>query len=163
MDRERRLGDDYYRAVGRIAIEFSVLEFYIKVWVTVLLGAGPDAGMLASAFIDFRNLSAMLDALYNRKFWNDQARLEKFAGILSRVDKVAQERNLVIHSAWFSSESGRHALGIKYPRGRVRWFEPSISEKTPSEMNSVAEEIINLAHEIGDQIVDTSESKPGAE
>jgi hypothetical protein len=148
--------DDHLKAIGRISVNFSNLEFGMKLCINQLLGVGQDEGLIVTAQLGFRQLTTVLHQLYRRRNIDDKVRLAKIDALAGRIDRAREARDTIIHSSWLVAMDGE-AIGVKYPRTRPQWFSPTISKMKPSELEDVAKKIKVVADEIGALIIEVSE------
>lgn len=153
---ESPLTDDHLRAIGRISVNFSRLEFGMRLCINHLLGVGQEEGLIATAQLGFRQLTTVLHQLYRHKYESDGGQLTKIDALAGRIVQASIARDTVIHSTWLLSVDGE-AMGIKVPRSS-KWFSPTISMKTPSDLEAVAKTIQDVADEVAGLIIEATEA-----
>lgn len=150
------LTDDHFKAIGRISVNFSNLEFMMKLCVNYLVGGGQDEGLMLTAHLGFLQLTTVLHQLYRRKNVTDSARLTEIDALVGHIDTARISRDTIVHSNWFYAEDGE-AFGFKFPRGRPKWFSPTVSKMKPSDLEDVAKTIKNLTDEVGALLIEVSD------
>ena len=119
--------------LGRVLIEFSLLEQELDVFLSSIVGRPRDMGMFLRPILCEMSVSSKINALAEVFFLRsqsaeNQARLtdddreeyrKRLAKLLKRVDAANSKRNELVHSNWTlpNSYSREHTL-IKWPRRR---------------------------------------------
>src|SRR4051794_2578011 len=92
-------GDDQLRALGRIVVAYSRLEGSLGAAITRFANVTEFVGAtmvtrlpFANAVLVFRKLAPLATG--------DASLLERAAALGTEVEKLGQERNLLIHSTW---------------------------------------------------------------
>src|SRR5271157_3597542 len=92
--------DEFYKALGRIVIEWSHLELAIK--ETIALCISDDQGLndRVTANEPLPALLTLLNSLFGYRV-GDSQELEHLKELRKVVDELAKKRNDLIHSHWF--------------------------------------------------------------
>ncbi len=106
------ISDEYLRAIGRITVNFSILELRLAFCVGELVGSTQRIGQLVTARLAFPQLIALLNSLYQERVKED-ARREKFLRLLRKAETAAEKRNAVVHAAW--------AVDLQNPQQTMRF------------------------------------------
>ena len=99
------LTDDHFKAIGKVAVNWSRLEFLLGRAIAELLGTDLKPGRIITTRLSAENLIEIFKQLAeyrdpNGKFTNDLNKLYKC------LDKARQKRRLIIHGIWAADEEG---------------------------------------------------------
>ena len=108
------MGRKSNEALGTVTREFSALEF---MWITVTwsLMQNEDAtvGQIMTAKMSFRNVREAAWSLTLHRFEDAPEEIEIMRIAKGSAEKAEEERNLIVHSAWFhSGEMGEGRMKI---------------------------------------------------
>jgi hypothetical protein len=160
-----------YEAIGRIAANWSIVEFAIES-ILARLARAPDFPALAltndlsmdNRLTAMRNLIAAHRYRYACHLIPEEL-LAKLDSIPSEVSKAKELRNRITHLVWFR-RSDTVLFGTKFkgkpPTGKR--LEPHQLVKTVDELNEFADELNRLGDSLFDvvaQLPETDETLPG--
>ena len=92
--------DDYYRALGMLAVAHSEMEHWMKSFANLLINPWTKAGEIMTYDLPSKPLRDKLMSLY-RNDETDQGRTKNFELLLDRIRRHTDDRNKLFHSFWF--------------------------------------------------------------
>ena len=103
---KERVGDpdEFYAVIGRISINFSVLEETLSNCIMKILSRLDEVGQMLTVELSFRNKIALFSSLYLKLKNNFEFNafkgfeLEHFKAIIKALNRAEDLRNKVIHS-----------------------------------------------------------------
>lgn len=149
---EERVGapDEFHAVIGRISINFSVLEETLSKCIIKILGHTDDIGNILTSELSFRNKTALFCSLYLKlrdkyefnEFKNFE--LEHFKLLVKALNKAEDLRNQVIHSSF----------GTGLSNGNKKIIRTKITSKQKTGLKIINEEtdVIKLFN-IADYII----------
>jgi hypothetical protein len=147
--------DDQLKALGRLTVEFSFLEFLLT-YLAWQLSGDRNSAMIFTSHLPFQRLCHAAVALVRQKMAADQAAAAKLEEITGRAMGLESDRNRLIHSVWMELPSvpgspppapggGMSRLKIT-ARGRL---DLQLETDIPAqEINRVADAIHETASEV---------------
>ncbi len=135
--------DQHLRAMGRVIVEWSEVEYYLELIIWLLSGAEKDKGQCITSHMSFPTkhqaaLALTLESDLDQNFY------EELKEILKGVDAVRVKRNRITHSRWRiispqMAEGENIQSSIQHSaRGKLkRHFE----HWTPEDINEVSNNI----------------------
>ncbi len=147
---------EVYGAIGRISVEFNLLEFLVRVCIPVLLGTDNDRGTVVSSEMQFRQLLNTFAQLYRRRFpfkkkdfsGPQEGELAEFTKLVRRIRKVEEERNGVLHSMWDPVGGKATVFGQKWGVRGDEWYQPRFAERSVEDFDHLADKIESVAEEV---------------
>jgi len=141
---------DFLAAIGRVTVSFSALESRLH-WLAWFLIGGNNPEVLPCATVDlsFSRLVKLVGSLHLVRE-KDQTVTDELSAILTRAYRIEQERNVITHSNWGSSNESLvrfklRAEGPKKKSKRLRW---DLEEVTISQIENVARSIEALTADL---------------
>ncbi len=117
VEQQDRLHAPYERALGKLAIRFSLLHAVLEQFGWRVWGMEPQVGALITSDLPTSLLVKKLRDTTKFVKRTEEDRKE-FLAILTRVEKVAQQRNEYLHSIWILKE-GQPVSCVTRKRGRL--------------------------------------------
>jgi hypothetical protein len=93
----------HYRAIGEFLVEFSQLEYIVKVVYFLCIGAAQDAFEVSTAQ-PLRTICKATAILCSARYGEQSAK--RVTSLLNRVQTVADERNHIAHAYWQKDAAG---------------------------------------------------------
>jgi hypothetical protein len=135
------LGNEHYRAIGRIAVMFSDVEAWLSVFVWQLIGPEQHVGQMVTAGMSFKKQIDLLCSLFRHRF-RDPALNEELHVITGRLIHLEDLRNGVVHSAWLRvSENIEEATRLKITANRRRGLTHTEEITTPAALDKLADDL----------------------
>jgi hypothetical protein len=137
-----KLRENHYKAVGRIVIEFSAIEFFMKYYISLLLDKNLIAGKLVCLELTFRNLQKLLMRLFFHHEKNEQTRKD-LEFLLNKLDELYREkRNRVVHDFWDFRIIGNKVTRLyeSYDKKKKLFKSETISYNI-KELNDIGEDV----------------------
>jgi hypothetical protein len=132
--------------VGKIVLNFSLLEMVAASFVSKLIGGDVHIGAIVTAEMSFQNKIKALDSLMRRTYLNKEI-VQKWDLLKARMNKCEQERNIYIHSHYINKldkSIARFKITAKQKSGlKVDWED--FNEES---LNNVLDEQFNLINEL---------------
>ncbi len=143
------LSDEQLRAIGRISVKFSFLEFLVKICIMHLLGTDNDRATVVTAQMPFRQLVDTFVRPYRRRFPMQEkelspaqrATLVTFKEMVKRIDKAGEDRNRIVHFWWEPEGFTGKAFGQGWSKRGRAWFQPTFVKMTSAELDGIADRI----------------------
>ena len=146
--------NDLYSVIGKLSVGFQHIETILGLLIGRLMGTEKHIGSIISSQLSFRKLCELCGTLYRYRI-KDENEITKFNLILQKLDKIAEERNTIIHSLLAIDIENNEAtfIKIKPPRGKdfeVKYKDANVSELNSliDTMNSTNKELFNLYIEL---------------
>jgi hypothetical protein len=134
------VSDKHLNALGRVTAYFSQLEDELCRLAWSLLGAEPAVGQIVTAELSFKGLLNLIGCLGQHRF-ADQPLMTQLEDALKRAVQVEEERNVLIHSAWFAGETNDQVHRIKITAKRKSGRRVQIEQVQPQDIEEVAQRI----------------------
>jgi len=124
------ISDEHLRALGRVTVNFSLLEFHLGWYVSILLGEDSGTGQIVNAQLSFKTQIDLLMSLARYKI-KEQIVTEQLEDLIRRAKDIEDRRNQLVHSAWLLKEGAAEGVirlkitarakhGLKHTREEVR-------------------------------------------
>ena len=149
--------NEYYRAIGRVAVTAGSVEFELGFFVWGLLDADQKLGHQVTAGEPFEALAAKVERLAKYRFAGTRDDLvERIRSFLTEARQFNTERNQVLHAAVTTGDGG---LGrLRLPRsGAVQ-----TTTYTVEQLDALAEQG-HRVYSVGAAILDDIATEPGYE
>ncbi len=145
--------DEQLKALGRVTVEFQMMEFLISV---VIWGLSEDrtSTMILTAHLPFKRLCQAALVIVKEKLKTVPKAAEQFESIMGTAMHQEDERNRLIHSIWMPlpDPSGRPSAPSDplsrlkiYAKGR---FEIKVENVPADDLNRVADDIGNTSTQV---------------
>jgi hypothetical protein len=95
----RELRQSHYAAIGRIAVEFSEVEFYLSHYIAWLLSSYSNIGKLITLDLGFARLLTMFGRLFHYQE-KDRIVRTQLKPILEKLKELYAIRNQFVHDLW---------------------------------------------------------------
>jgi hypothetical protein len=107
-------------ALGKICVEFQLLETHLKVAIGNLLDSDDyRPGVIVTAKLSFQATLDLFGALYQHRF-NDAVEHKELDRFLNKCKKVEERRNQILHSHWRPDTiGGKGAIRTKFTARRT--------------------------------------------
>jgi hypothetical protein len=104
--------EKYLQAIGKITVNFSILELKLAFCIWELIGSSQRIGQLVTAKLTFPQLIALLKSIYRERV-KERSRQEKLLKLLDKAETAGRKRNAVVHAAW--------AVDVQNPQATMRF------------------------------------------
>jgi hypothetical protein len=152
-----------YKAIGRVAMEWTAIEGLIAVSVRTLLDRSDNVGRTVTANTQFLTNCDILRALLHLRFSNrpEVQRICKLIEDLS-LDKPNHDdhskrksprtrRNEIIHGSWVATEHPRRVYTLTYKaKGKLKY---GITLQSAKKVEAFADELGSLCGQLFDEII----------
>lgn len=91
-------------AIGEVIVEFQGLENTLQDVVSMVMPCAPAISWMVTAHLSFKNLCALLPALYRHQYPDDDL-VDELEEILGQATSCEQQRNTIVHSFWGYGQS----------------------------------------------------------
>ena len=137
------LTDDMYAAIGRVTVNFQMLEAAIMMTTGALLSSDPKVGQIATSQLSFDRLCTTLDGLL-RHLVPDQQMHTLLTAALAKASSAEQLRNTILHSFFLAHEEPDRpgATRAKVMVRRGRGLRIDMADQDAASLNGAAEEIL---------------------
>src|SRR2546426_3543465 len=139
--------DDCLRAIGRITVNFVLLEQSIAFLVWQLIGAQQRVGQAITSELSFRQLVALASSLH-RQFDVVGDASDQLEEILNRAVKAEENRNRIIHSFWGPGHTSDSITRIKTTAKKAAGLKHQFEQMRAADLDGVADSMAAVADEI---------------
>jgi len=146
------LSDEYLRAIGRITVNFAVLERGISSCVESLISSDPKLGHIITAGLSFRSLLDLLSSLYKYRNDNPNA-ITKLDKLIAQIARTGQKRDIITHSFWvidFPGDEREEKIRGKITAKRNKGLMFQVEKVSVEELNKIADEIAEVLYEVNE-------------
>ncbi len=144
-----KLDDEFLRPIGRISNSFAHLEFMARLCAWRLIEGPPDPSLLATAGMGFRQVVETVRRLQGFRAQQGRWSFGDISGMLERAGRAADERNSVLHSAFWPVARQREIADAAYAWSRRRKGRPPYKfHVTVERLEEIAEGIEAVAEEV---------------
>ena len=131
--RELNFRESHYKAIGKLAVEFSALEFFVSYYIWILNNENDTvSGQVITSKLSIVRLLPIMAALYRLRDRSAE-RNEELGRILAEIETLRQRRNDIIHAIWNYDYQGNKATRSKTS------IDPKTILKMQSEVLSIPE------------------------
>jgi hypothetical protein len=138
---------DHLHAIGLITINFAMLESTIASGVWFLSGLDQKKGQIITAELSFKGLVALFSSFY-RQATNDSKKLEELEGLIKKVMRAEEKRNVISHSLWAVGNSDETISRIKTTAKISKGLKHTFEQITVQSLTEIADEIADTAAEV---------------
>jgi hypothetical protein len=134
------ISDAQLQAIGKVAVNWSLLEFLINRVIADLLSITPKEGRIVVSAMNLRPRLDILRLLAELHDW-PEVELESLKKVTERIDKAREQHNLIVHGLWVEDNAGCPYL-VKYTgkKGRNRSSGEYVRMKI-DDINTIAQEV----------------------
>jgi len=147
------IGDKHLIALGKITVNFQLVEHHLAKMIWALLGNDMEAARTVTAELPFKTLVAVASSLYRLKV-AQPASVAKMQDVMSRACAAEGERNQMIHSTWIANsptdDPGRLKSTAKLKHGLKHHYEEvpvAALESSATRLSEVAFDLVTLEME----------------
>lgn len=139
------LPDNTLRAIGRVTVRWSAIEFTMQAVAWHLLDVDRIKGLAVTAHLTLPRLTDLVLTLIDHVYGHGE-KWERASALLRRVGAAGIERNNIVHAVWIGrglnglAEAMTHKARGKLQRGHI-----FLSAK---EIDAVADRILRLEREL---------------
>ena len=123
---QKNVEDDYERVLGKLAMRFSLLHFFLEWYCWTMCGIDHDTGHALTKDLPISHLAEKMTLLLESKIAEEKNR-RALKAILEKVRKAATKRNELLHALWFIQE-GKPVFYLRRRSGLPDSPAPSIEE-----------------------------------
>lgn len=140
----------FLKALGRISVNFQILEASITFFIWNLIGSDQNIGKIITSQVSFSKNCNLLSSLFRYRV-QDTIKIKELNNILKRVGEAEQRRNTIIHSIWTINDEDPKAkpLRIKITSNRKAGLNMQTEDIEAEELNKIA----NLFSELVDDLI----------
>lgn len=156
--RPDELPEEHLTAVGRIAVNFARLEFFLRIGITFLIGGDQRIGQIVGAELSLGQLLSVLSSLVRLRSGGDPKRVAQFDELRKRALDVERRRGLVMHSLWVLESDTTDAMRFKFTAKMKKGLQFHAEKFSPEDLHDLADEINRVAQGLLNFAVDLNES-----
>lgn len=138
------LSEKHLAEIGRVTVQFALLEFHIRELVHWLLDRPSNVAAVITSELSFRNLYQLASALIKERSPELSA---EFRLILKAVSMAEDRRNQISHSLW-GSGGGAVAVRTKYSAKVGRGLHLAREEMTAEDIFQVSALVSVAAYDV---------------
>ena len=127
-------------ALGRLTVNYSLLEENFILLITALLGVDFKIGDIITCKQSFSGLLKLSDALFRQKI-DDQELLEQLRLVINQASKCAERRNSLIHSMWYFADPEIGTVQIKKKVKIGKGFQDTFDPADVDDINDLVKSI----------------------
>jgi len=141
------LPDEALTEIGRVVVNFVILESELFVLIHGLLGTKPEVSRIVTSELSFRNLvdlsASLMKQVYGKKEFDAYKKVAIFA------IEAEEKRNRIIHSIWGrQSGEGKIAVRTKHTAKRGKGLDFQREEFTIVDISNIAHDISRAAYAV---------------
>jgi hypothetical protein len=118
------LRTSYEKALGKLAMQFSLLHIVLELFSWEIWGLSADIGLILTKDLPIKHLAEKLRASSEHRF--SKADRNKFHSILKRIEKISEQRNALLHAMWVI-EDGKPVFCLRKTRGKFNMEVPTVN------------------------------------
>jgi hypothetical protein len=137
--------DEQLKAIGRVVVNFSGLEFFYEVLAWSLASMSQDVGLIVTSELSFQQKRNLVCALTRESLKLHPAAALEIDELAKESRKIEEERNRIMHSLW-----GPLTTDPEGPLARVKFTAKGQLRKQgeaavdPTQLISLADQISQL-------------------
>lgn len=134
----------HLEAIGRITVNFALLESTVGFFAWMLLGTDQRLGQAVTAEASFRNQVALVSSLFRIRS-ADKSLVEGLDVVLKSALAAEERRNAITHSVWAAGAGGRTITRIKTTAKVAKGLKHQSEQMTADDLSTIAEQIAEAA------------------
>lgn len=100
-----KLTDNHLKSIGRVSVNWSLLEFYLGKAIGEMLGPDPKIGRIVTTRLTAANMMEIFRHLAT--FKDHEGKLsDELNTILAAIRAAQSQRRLIIHGVWAADDDG---------------------------------------------------------
>ena len=143
------IDDEHLAAIGRVSVNFALLEFQLAEALRAALGADMSAGRIVIAHLSFRRMLDVLASLARLRLANDP-RLDDLEDVLSAASAAEDSRNQLLHSTWIAGAPHQEVSRFKTTAKRAKGLEIQAEAVSVDRINATAEQIAEATFDMAE-------------
>lgn len=137
LEEQERLERSYEKAIGKLAIRFSLLHFLLELFSWEVWNLNATFGRILTKDLPTKHLIEKLRSSVDHRILKDSDR-KVFLGILKRAEKAAEKRNDILHSLWLIRR-GEPVFCFSRKRGALKGPETPTADDIEGLTTSIAD------------------------
>lgn len=113
--------------IGDMTVSFAVLELYIQMLLSALVGEDERVGQIIASQLPFARLRATVVGLYGERHGDDDD-LRALKQLMNEAGQIEEERNRITHSIWGADASPGKITRMKLTCGQKRGLQVQSKE-----------------------------------
>ena len=142
------MNDDYFKALGKIAVNFSSLEIYLSFLIWNLSTSELKVGKIITSELSFKAKVALFASLYRLQV-GDIKKGSDVEKLIKSLMKAEDERNMVMHSSWLVDEKNTKVTRYKVTSKLKHGLKDEFEDFTVNDLNKIADFISSTGRELG--------------
>ncbi len=138
------LSDKHLAEIGRVTVQFALLEFHVRELVHWLLDRPTNVAAATTSELSFRNLCQLASALMKERFPRFSS---DFKVILKTVRTAEERRNQISHSLW-GGGGGALVVRTKFSARVARGLHLTREEMTVDDIFQVSALVSVAAYDV---------------
>lgn len=139
------LSDAHLRAIGNVAVQWSILEYHMEQAIWALGSLATLNGRALTAQMGNKMRRDVIESLAN-EFIVDEALRDRLDKILSNVKELGGERNRVVHALWGSTSTPNAARA--HTTTSYGTTKTVAKDWTPDEIDGLSARISKVSNDI---------------
>lgn len=131
------VSDDHLRSIGRVVVNFAVLEGFLSFVIRILMKTERDVGEIVTAQLSFAQRVTAASSLFMHRL-NSAEKLTEWKELLVRVEQAGAKRNAVVHSVWILGETPDRARRLGTTAKRKDGLKFHYDQRTVAELDEDA-------------------------
>jgi len=136
------------KQIGKICLNFSVLELLISAFASRLISKDSKIGAIVTSEMSFKNLLNAFDSLIIYRYSNEVKILDNTKNIVKRLNIVEQNRNKMIHSSYAIKEGASGIFILKVTSKQSKGLAVSEEVINEEKFKNILEESFKLINEL---------------
>ena len=135
--------DDYYQAIGRIAVSFAVLESTVSSLCGLFVNDDQSVGQIVTSEFSFRRTLTMLSSLVRHRI-KDENQVTAIYEVIKKAQKIEDVRNQVIHSVWGKGEDDDYITRFKTSTAMKRGLQHTFEKADLPYLHGIADDMLSI-------------------
>lgn len=148
-----------YECLGRLTVNFSLLEFYLHFLFFMVSGRNSHLTKVMTSQLSFQRIVACIKSLYPN-IVTDQAKQVHLFAVLSKALNMEGNRNKHIHSIWLPDDVNNPtelAVRYKHTIHRKKGLQSQIEQVDHTLVNQLSEDLLKCSFDIEAIVLDLYE------
>ncbi len=139
--------DEHLRSIGRITVNFALLEEILSLCIRALMKSEQQVGHIITAGLSFKQKVALFSSLYRYKVHSTEEPAE-LKNLLSRVAQAEEKRNATIHAIWGPGTTKETVTRVKTTAKRSSGLKLHFQEMSVQDLDEIADFIADVTNDV---------------
>lgn len=141
--------EDHLKQLGRINVNFSVLEIHLLLLTWGLISEKQAIGKAITSGMTFNSISNIFSSLCKVVIDNPVV-LREFEETIIRVNEINVRRNQIIHSYWITEVESKNISRLKFKADGFKGLKQTVESISAEDIKKIADDIGAMVKELMD-------------